>query len=97
MSSGDTPSLVEQRHSLRLQLQAQRLLLAGKLAPVAGGSYPRSMTMRLLINQPALLAKLASLMAGPRHAGVQPAVLALARMLPSVLAAAQSKPGIACR
>jgi len=55
----DTP-LVEQRLSLRRQLQAQRQVIAQQLGQESGmnGSYPRSRTMRLLTQQPALIIRL---------------------------------------
>jgi hypothetical protein len=51
-------SLIEQRETLRRQLQAQRQLIAQQLnaAPAeVNNSYPRSMTMQFLTGQPALL------------------------------------------
>ena len=55
----DTP-LVEQRQSLRRRLQAQRQVIARQLGRESGmnGSYPRSRTMRILTQQPALIIRL---------------------------------------
>ena len=60
MSSTTDISLLEQRQSLSRQLQAQRQVIAQRLGPVSGlnGSYPRSHTMRLLTQQPALIIRL---------------------------------------
>ena len=59
MSSITDTSLVEQRQSLRRQLQAQRHVIAQQLGQESGmnGSYPRSRTMRFL-TQPALIIRL---------------------------------------
>jgi len=50
-------SLIEQRETLRRQLQAQRQLIAKQLSgtPEVNNCYPRSMTMQFLTGQPALL------------------------------------------
>ena len=51
-------SLIEQRETLRRQLQAQRQLIAQQLSATpaeVNNSYPRSMTMRFLTGQSALL------------------------------------------
>lgn len=51
-------SLIGRREALRLQLQTQRRLIAQQLSVAPAGannSYPRSMTMRFLSGQPALL------------------------------------------
>ena len=57
MSSTPHISLLEQRQSLRLQLQAQRQLIARQLGPdsAVSRSYPRSRTMRFLTQRPALI------------------------------------------
>jgi hypothetical protein len=54
MSSPTDISLLEQRQSLCLQLQAQRQVIARRLGPdtALNGSYPRSRTMRFLTQQP---------------------------------------------
>jgi hypothetical protein len=50
-------SLIERREALRRQLQAQRQLITQQLngKPEVNNRYPRSMTMRYLTSQPALL------------------------------------------
>jgi hypothetical protein len=60
MSSPADISLLEQRQSLRLQLQAQRQVIARQLGPdsAINGSYPRSRTMRFLTRQPVPLIRL---------------------------------------
>ena len=97
MTAASMPTLAEQRLAIRLQLQAQRLSIASLLVPAAGGHYPRSMTMRLLINQPALLARLAGMAAGPRHARMLPVIVVLAQLLPAVLAAGQARSALESR
>ena len=59
MTSSTDTSFVEQRQSLRRQLQAQRQVIAQQLGQESGmnGSYPRSRTMRFL-TQPALIIRL---------------------------------------
>lgn len=53
------PSLVERRLLLRQRLLTQRMLLAQELGPVPAtrSAYPRSITMRLITQQPALVAR----------------------------------------
>jgi hypothetical protein len=82
-------SLEDQRQSIRNQLQAHRLVVERQLTPPATdpNDYPRSLTMRLLIQQPELVAKLVALFAGARFAGSVPAILSLAQKLPSAGAA----------
>jgi len=60
MSSITDSPLVEQRQSLRRRLQAQRQVIARQLGQESGmnGSYPRSRTMRILTQQPALIIRL---------------------------------------
>jgi hypothetical protein len=60
MSSITDSPLVEQRRSLRRRLQAQRQVIAQQLGQESGmnGSYPRSRTMRILTQQPALIIRL---------------------------------------
>lgn len=59
MSTDDELALL--RESIREKLQAQRRVIAAQLlpAPGAAGRFPRSMTMRLLIQRPDLLGKAA--------------------------------------
>ena len=69
-TAGMSPA--EQRQALRGRLQAQRAQIMRQLDPATatGSKYPRSMTMRFLIQRPALtfklLAGLASLLLGSR-------------------------------
>jgi hypothetical protein len=60
MTSITDTSLVEQRQSLRRQLQAQRQVIAQQLGRESGmkASYPRSRTMRFLTQRPALIIRL---------------------------------------
>ena len=83
MTAGSGPSLAEQRQSIRAQLRAQRQRVAERLAPVAGfqGRYPRSVTMRLLLDRPDLLARLAALISGARVAVPVRAILVLVNLL----------------
>jgi hypothetical protein len=57
--------LAAQRQEIRDRLLAQRQRIAQQLAPGgdARGVYPRSMTMRLLIRRPELLARLLGVIA----------------------------------
>jgi hypothetical protein len=61
-----TGTLAEQRQEIRERLRAQRHRIARQLAPAgeAQSLYPRSMTMRLLIRRPDLVARLLALIAG---------------------------------
>lgn len=80
----DTP-LVERRQALRLQMQAQRELIARRLGPppVRSEGGPRSMTMRFLSRRPGLVARLlaglATLVVGLRYYKSVRRALALAR------------------
>ena len=88
MSTDTAVSLAGQRHALREQLRVQRQTLALELT-AAGGTgarYPRSVTMRWLIREPELVAKLAGQVVGGRIAAAVPAVLILARFLRSAIA-----------
>ena len=65
MNSAADLSLAERRHILRQQLLAQRQRIARQLEPVREihsnylhSHYPRSMTMRFLMQRPDLLARL---------------------------------------
>lgn len=68
----DSPSLEEQREALRQQLRAQRQRIALRIDPptASPGAYPRSRTMRFLMQRPQLLATLGSIVVaklfGPR-------------------------------
>jgi hypothetical protein len=70
------PSLVEQRVALRGQLHVQRLEVAEQLfASRAGGRFPRSITMRVLLHQPELAGRLVSLIFAGRSSGSMSAFL----------------------
>jgi hypothetical protein len=60
VSSPTAISLTDQRQSLCRQLQAQRRVIAERLAPQSAmnGSYPRSRTMRFLTQRPVLIIRL---------------------------------------
>jgi hypothetical protein len=94
VSADGKPSLADQRQSIRDQLQAQRCVVERRLLPPAADAngYPRSLTMRLLIQQPELAARLVALIAGARFAGSVPAILSLAQKLPSAGAADTARP-----
>jgi len=86
-------SLAKQRQSVRDQLQLQRQIVARQLAPPVDiqGRYPRSMTMRLLIHRPELVARLAALLAGARFAGKVSAILLVIGKLRSAVGARKRK------
>jgi hypothetical protein len=76
----------QQRQALRERIRAQRGLIAEQLGPppeAGDGSYPRSKTMRLLTRSPAMaitvVAELAALIAGSRHAKAATADMAISR------------------
>ena len=59
------PSLVEQRLAVRDQLRVQRQDVAEQLfESKAEGSFPRSITMRVLIRRPDLVGRFVALVAG---------------------------------
>lgn len=75
-------SLDEQSLVLRRELQAQRDVLAGRLAAdrAPPGSFPRSLTLRWLVGQPALAVFAVKWLLGRRrHAFALAAVIILAR------------------
>jgi len=86
-------SLARQRQSVRDQLQLQRQIVARRLAPPVDiqGRYPRSMTMRLLIHRPELVARLVALLAGARFAGKVSAILLVIGKLRSAVSARERK------
>ncbi len=92
--SADQPTLAEQRQSIRQQLQLQRQVVAQRLAPTAstGGGYPRSMTMRFLLQRPELVTRLLKLIVGAHLASSIAPLLALLHLLPSVIAFSGRKP-----
>jgi hypothetical protein len=79
MKSGSESSLADQRLAVRGQLQEQRQRIAEQLAPTGGveGSFPRSVTMRLLLQRPELLPRLVALMARARVASSIIAILVI--------------------
>jgi hypothetical protein len=93
----DVP-IEQQRQALRERIRAQRSLIAEQLGPPpeADGSYPRSKTMRFLTRSPAMavavLAELAALVAGPRHATAATAVMAISRIVRSAGANGSGRP-----
>jgi len=93
----DVP-IEQQRQALRERIQAQRSLIAEQLGPPpeADGSYPRSKTMRFLTHSPAMavtvLAELAALVAGTRHAKAATAVMAISRIVRSAAANGSGRP-----
>ena len=89
------PLLLEQNQALRRQLQLQRQRIAHLLDhSQQTGGFPRSMTMRLITQRPALAMRLASQLAllalGPRRLGALSSVLIVGRLLGSLLL----KPGL---
>lgn len=96
-NDSESNSLIQQREMLRQRLQAQREQLAEQLQPSKeiADSYPRSMTMRFLTQQPELatrlLTGLATLFLGARLLKSMTATLALMRVLRSVSGTAQKR------
>ncbi len=83
MNIHSEPSLAEQRQRIRRQLQSQRNSVVEQFAPDRKdtGSFPRSVTMRLLIQWPPLLVRLAGMIAGGRFAIAVPAIFGVVRIL----------------
>jgi len=80
--SDDTDTaLEEQRRRLREQLAAQRQVLAQDLVAGVSGSYPRSVTMRTLTQEPELVVRLLQRVVGRRATAALPTVLLVARAL----------------
>lgn len=79
-TTGDS-SLSEQRTQLRRQLQAQRRQMEAQLGHTRSSAidpaFPRSVTMRLLLDQPSLLMRFVSLILGARLAGSLRTVIGL--------------------
>jgi len=70
------PSLVTQRLDLRDQLRTQRQEVAEQLfAAKARGRFPRSITVRVLMSQPELAARLLARLTGARFSGSVTALL----------------------
>jgi len=98
MTANTDALLAEQRQQLRRELLAQRQLIAQQLestTPGMSSGYPRSMTMRLLIQQPDLVAKLLPGFmkpgAGTRFLKFITLLLALLKIMQSVSADKQQK------
>lgn len=94
----DVP-IEQQRQALRQRIRAQRTLIAEQLGPppeADDGSYPRSKTMRFLTRSPAMavtvLAELAALIAGTRHAKAATAVMAISRIVRSAATNGSGRP-----
>jgi hypothetical protein len=83
--------LAGRRQSIRQQLQAQRQVIAERISPAsrAAGTFPRSMTLRLLLARPDLVAGVLAPRAGP---GFARTIAALFVLLPLAVAAAQPPP-----
>lgn len=84
MRAAGESSLSEQRERLRMQLQEQRQRMdrelgQTRLAPAAR-AFPRSTTMRLLLDQPTLLLRFLTLIIGARLAGSVKTVLGLVQV-----------------
>lgn len=76
------PSLEAQRLALRVQLRVQRHEVEEQLLESrAGGRFPRSTTMGVLIRQPELAGRLVALVAGARVAAPVSALLVFLQML----------------
>jgi len=87
-----TPSLLEQRETLRQKIQAQRRILDRQLgpAPETERYYPRSMIMRFFHQRPGLaitlLGKLSTLLVGVRIFKSTGTAMALAGLVQSAFA-----------
>lgn len=97
MTSNTEQTLAEQRLALRTKLLTQRQLIEHKLGPLteATGGYPRSMTMRFVTRQPALVAKLlvgvATLFLGVRIYGSITVAFSVARIVRSTYIASTGR------
>lgn len=89
MSTLTALARLEQRQALRRRLFLQRLRIGHLLAPQASedNQFPRSMTMRLLTQRPAVAMRLASqaalMLFGPRFIRTLSGALLLAKLLRS--------------
>jgi hypothetical protein len=81
------PPLAEQRRVVREQLRAQRLTLSRDLDAAGSGAsgYPRSVTVRWLIQEPELVARIVGRIAGGRVAAAVPGALLFVRFLRSAI------------
>lgn len=99
MTTAFDRSLEEQRRVLREKMRSQRQLIAKELGPEPedNGGYPRSRTMRFLTSRPGLsvtvLAEIAALFIGARHAKIVTAALALSRIVRSAAGNGAARPG----
>ena len=87
------PSLAEQRRELRQLLDEQRQRLAQQLAsgdPAREG-FPRSVTVRWLIEEPELVTSVLERILGRRVGGAVPVVLIFARFLRSAATQARRR------
>lgn len=98
MSDLTAVARLEQRQALRSKLCLQRLRIEQLLAPQAaeGNQFPRSMTMRLVIQRPAVTMRLASkaarMLFGPRFICTLGGVLLLGKLLRSTSADQRQPP-----
>lgn len=89
MSTLTALARLEQRQALRRRLFLQRLRISHLLAPQTAddNQFPRSMTMRLLTQRPAVAMRVASqaalMLFGPRFLSTLSGVLLLAKLLRS--------------
>lgn len=87
MSTLTALARLQQLQALRHRLLLQRQRIGHLLAPEVGGDnqFPRSMTMRLLTQRPALAMRLASqaalMLFGPRFIGTLSGALLVAKLL----------------
>jgi hypothetical protein len=77
--------LAAQRRLLLEQMGTQRVRIAHQIAAAGGahGGFPRSVTVRWLMQEPELVTKLVGRVAGGRIASAVPATLLLIRFLRS--------------
>lgn len=103
MTSSLETSLVIQREKLRQQLHEQRELIARQLLPMgaANDHYPRSMTVRFLIQRKPLISKLLAeavmVLAGVRLYRLLSALLVLVRIIKSGSVNSQKRLGNSVR
>lgn len=91
----DTPeaSLAARRLALRNQLRIQRQQIAAQLEPGAPGGYPRSVTMRLILQRTELVLALVSWLVSARFAGRARGLLFVVRALALFTAVVPALPG----
>lgn len=88
-------SLAARRLALREQLRNQRQQIAAQIESGNRSGYPRSATMRLILQRPALVIALASWLVGARWAGRARGVLFVVRALALFKAVVPALPGSA--